>query len=72
MRSGVGAGLLVMFLINLLLGGLATEYIVEFWAGYAKGVPVDVPFFPCAIAGLFVGTAAIPLAVATWVLSFVL
>lgn len=63
---------LVIIALNILLGGLATQYIVEFWASYFKGVPVDIPFLPAAIAGLFFGEITIPLAVITWILSFVL
>lgn len=59
-------------LINPLIGGLATEYVVEFWASYLKGVPVNIPFLPCIVAGLFFGEITIPAAVATWILSFVL
>lgn len=70
--KGIGIVIGVILLINLLVGGLATEYVVEFWASYLKGVPVDVPFLPCAVAGLFLGEITVPAAIATWVLSFVL
>jgi len=70
--KGIGIFILVILLINLLVGGFATEYFVEFWGGYIKGVPVDVPFLPCAIAGLFLGEFTIPAAIVTWILSFVL
>ncbi len=69
---GMGIVIVVILLINLLVGGLATEYVVEFWGGYFKGVPLDVPFLPCAVAGLFLGEITVPAAIATWVLSFVL
>ena len=68
----VGVVIVVILLINLLVGGLATQYVVEFWGSYFKGVPVHVPFLPCAIAGLFLGEITVPAAIATWVLSFVL
>ncbi len=78
-RLGAGLGIgaiaiiiIVILVVNVGLGGLATQYTVNFWATYIKGVPVHVPFFPCAIAGLFLGEVAIPAAIATWVLSFVL
>jgi hypothetical protein len=67
-----GMVFLLVLLINLLVGGLATEYVVEFWAGYIKGVPTDVPFLPCAVAGVFLGEFTIPAAIATWILSFIL
>lgn len=70
--GGFGIIILVVLLINLLIGGVATEYCIEFWATQIKGQAVNVPFLPCAIAGLFVGEFTIPAAVVTWVLSFVL
>lgn len=68
--SGCGCTtLIVILVVNVLLGGLATEYVVEFWTAYF-GKPMDVPFWAAAIAGLFVGEVAIPLAVLTWLISF--
>ena len=57
---------------SFLVGGVSVQYVVEFWAGYVQGVPVDVPFTPCAVAGILLATPAIPAALATWVLSFIL
>jgi len=65
-----GSLLLIFLIINLLIGGLATEYVVEFWGSVIKGAPMDVPFFPCAIAGLFLGEFTIPAAAVTWIISF--
>lgn len=72
--EGVGclAFIIVFLLVNILLGGICTQYVVEFWGSYIKETVVDVPFFPCAIAGLFLGEIIIPLAVFTWIMSFVL
>lgn len=71
--AGAGFGLwLVILMVNLLIGGLATEYVVEFWTGYVQGTPKDVPFWPCALAGLFLGQFTVPAAIVTWILSFVL
>ena len=64
--------ILVVILFNITIGGVATEYLVEFWASYLKETTVNVPFLPCAVAGLFLGQITIPAAIATWVLSFVL
>ena len=58
----------LVLLINLTIGGLATEYVIEFWGSWAKDVPLDVPFLPCALAGLFVGQFTVPLAIVTWLL----
>lgn len=63
---------LVILVLNVVFGGLATEYVVEFWGARYKGHPVDVPFGPCVIAGLFLGEFTIPAAVLTWLISFVL
>lgn len=60
----------LVIVVNFFLGGLAVEYLVEFWVPYIKGVPVDVPFLPCGVAGIFLAECAIPLAILTWVLSF--
>lgn len=64
-------GILVfILLLNVVFGGLATEYVVEYWASYARQTRVNVPFLPCVVAGLFLGELTIPLAVITWLLSF--
>ncbi|NCN07746.1 hypothetical protein GW933_03560 [Candidatus Falkowbacteria bacterium] len=70
--SGSCGCVLVFILINLLLGGICTEYVVEFWSSYFKEVAVDVSFWPCALAGLFLGEITIPLALFTYIMSFVL
>ncbi len=73
MRALVILVLVVMVIaINIFIGGLAVQYTVNFWGTYFKGVPVYVPFFPCAIAGLFLAEVAVPAAIATWIISFVL
>lgn len=77
MKAGTLAGsgcsiVLAILILNLLLGGVCTQYVVDFWATYIQHKPVTVPFWPCAIAGLFLGEIAIPAAALTWVLSFVL
>lgn len=64
--------LLAVVAVSIFIGGWAVRYTVQFWGSYFKGTPVHVPFLPCAIAGLFIGSIAIPVAVATWVLSYVL
>jgi len=61
---------LVVVIVNLTIGALCTEYVVEYWASYSKGYAVDVPFGPCIVAGLFLGELAIPAALVTWIASF--
>ncbi len=75
--AGIGVlgaiGLVIVLVIfNILIGGWATQYTVQFWASYIKGVQVSVPFLPCAFAGLFLGEVAVPAAIATLVISFAL
>jgi hypothetical protein len=64
--------MLIILVCNILFGGIATRYVVEFWGTMIKGVPVHVPFFPCLIGGLFLGEFTIPVAVLTWIVSFVI
>ncbi len=59
---GVIVFFLAVILFNVLIGGLATQYAVQFWASYIKGVQVSIPFLPCAVAGLFLGEVAVPVA----------
>jgi len=75
MKAGIsiGCGILVIIIIlNILLGGVCTQYVVEFWCTYLQHKPVTVPFWPCALTGLFLGEFFIPAAVVTLLLSFVL
>ncbi|OHA14593.1 MAG: hypothetical protein A3G49_05370 [Candidatus Sungbacteria bacterium RIFCSPLOWO2_12_FULL_41_11] len=69
---GVVLFFFVFITFNIFIGGWAVQYTVQFWGTYFKGVPVHVPFLPCMVAGLFFGEVAVPAAIATWVLSFVL
>ena len=59
-------------IINFTVGGFSVQYLVEFWASYIKGVPVDIPFFPCYIAGIFIGSATILFSILTWLMSYAL
>lgn len=63
---------LFYFAIALTIGAFACEYLVEFWMPYLLGTPVDIPFFPCLFGGIFFSTVLIPLAVLTWIISFVI
>jgi hypothetical protein len=65
-------GCFFYLIIAATLGGFCTEYTVEFWGGLIKGVPVDVPFYVCMIAALFIGSLAVPAAILTWLISFVI
>lgn len=65
-------GFLIILAINIIIGGVATEYVIEQWVGYFKNTTIDVPFIPCAIGGLFVGQFTIPVAILTWIIMLVL
>jgi hypothetical protein len=64
--------IVAIIFLNLIFGGIATQYVIEFWGTYLKGVPVLVPLIPCIVAGLFLGEVTIPLAVLTWVFSSII
>lgn len=61
-----------ILIFNLLVGGLLTEYVFEFWLSYIKGVPVNIPFWICMIAGLFLGQFMLPAAIITLLFSYAL
>jgi hypothetical protein len=59
-----------IILLNGLLGGCATEYLVEYWATLIKGRPFDLPFAAAFGVGIFLAEVTIPLAILTWCISF--
>lgn len=63
---------LVILVLNLIFGGLATRYVIEFWGTYFKKVPVSAPLLPCCVAGVFLGEFTIPIAIITWIISFMI
>jgi hypothetical protein len=63
---------LIILLAIWTAGGLCAEYVVEFWATYLKGVPVDIPFLPAFLGGMLIGPVTFTLAVITWIFSFCL
>ena len=64
-------GVLLILPIAVALVGAALEWTVEFWASYAKGIPVDVPYWPCLL-GVLIGPLVIPAWVITLILSYAL
>jgi hypothetical protein len=64
--------ILALVVFNIFIGGLCTEYVVEYWASFATGKPVDIPFWVAALVGLFLGEFFVPAAAVTWLLSFAL
>lgn len=64
--------ILLVLLFNILLGGVTTQYVAQFWGGYFTHQAVTIPFFVCALVGLVLGELTIPLAAITWLLSFII
>ena len=55
--------------LSLILGGISTKYVVEFWLGYV-GQPVVLPWLPALLVGVFTAQVMVPFAVVTWFLAF--
>ena len=78
MHNGVIGCLFVLFIVvavfsfNFFVGGWCLHYTVDFWADYVKGVDVTIPFLPCGVAAIFLAEIVIPVAVLTWILSYIL
>jgi len=74
-RWGVGCGIgwvvfvVAIIVFNVVVGGYATKYVLDYWGSYVRGTHVDMPLVPCMLAGLFVAEAAVPAAIATFILS---
>lgn len=66
--SACGCLLLIAF-INATIGGLCTQYVAEYWGAMIKEDPVDIPFWICMVAGLFLGEVAVPAAIITWLIA---
>lgn len=61
--GGMSCGCLIAVLaVNLTIGAVCFDYVLYSLAGK------DVPWYADAIAGLFLGEAAIPAAVICWIL----
>lgn len=58
---------LLFIVINVTVGGLATQYVFDTWGTALKHHPVHVSFFTSAVVGLFLGEFTIPAAVITWI-----
>jgi hypothetical protein len=67
--GAVVAGVILFFFF---VGGWTIQYDVDFWASYIQHKPVHVPFIPCAIAGIFLSEFSIPIALVTWIISFII
>jgi len=64
--------MIALLIINFIVGGFATKYIIDFWGTYVGRGRVDVPLLPCMIAGIFFGEVTIPGAIGTFIMSLFL
>jgi len=64
--------IITFFIVAMLIGGFALEYDIEFWMPYIVNHAVDVPFGVCMIGGIFLSQFAIPIAILTWIISFII
>lgn len=71
----IGALIVIILIICFVAGcffggGWLVQYNVEHWASWMKGSDVDVNYWKCCIAGVFVGwNIGIPATLVTWVIS---
>lgn len=62
--------LLVVFFV-ILVNGLCLQYVISYWASYFKKESCYIPLLPAAIGGIFLPVFPVQIAIATWVLSYV-
>jgi hypothetical protein len=60
---------LVIFSLLFSIGGLCTEYVIEFWVPYISHEKVDVSFIMCGFAGIFLSEITIPAAILTFIIN---
>lgn len=63
---------LFLLVFNFIVGGLLWDYSITYWASHFSGNAANVPFLPCCFLGLFTAQIAIPVAIITWILSYLL
>ena len=62
----------VFFLAYVWLSGHALHFDIVYWGSWIESCPVTISMIPCYIGGLFLGSMAIPVAIFTWVVSFIM
>ncbi len=60
---------IIILVMNLSFGGIATQYTIEYWGSAVKGTEVNVSFKYCFLAGIFLGEITIPVAIGTLIVS---
>ena len=69
MKNLTGCVLVIaLVLLSFWVGGVCVQYDITTWSEVLAHKHVSPPFFPCAVAGVFVASIATPLAVVTWCL----
>jgi hypothetical protein len=60
--------LVFLLLFNFFIGGLATQYSIQYWVSYFKHSQIEIGYFPSAIAGTVIAETTIPIAILTLIL----
>ncbi len=73
-QKGIIGGVLLIFFVilalNLTIGAISAQYVIDFWATRSSGHAVHIPFFPHALLiGLFGGELTIPAAIITLIIA---
>ncbi|MFY9486137.1 MAG: hypothetical protein WBH42_00025 [Bacillota bacterium] len=66
---GCVAAIVILLVVNFVIGGFTTRYVLEYWGTFVRQTRVEVPLFPCMLAGLFLGEVTIPAAIGTFIIS---
>lgn len=57
---------ITLIILNIALGGLTVQYTLNYWVPKITHEKFEAKFWPCAVAGLFLGEISIPAAAITW------
>jgi hypothetical protein len=61
-------GIIVILVLNITLGGLTLQYTLNYWVPKITNEKFEADFWPCVVAGVFLGEFSIPAAAITWVI----
>lgn len=61
--------IVILGILNFFLGGLLTQYVLNYWLSQIKGHTMDVPFLICGVIGLVFGEVALPAAIITFIIA---
>lgn len=71
-RGNVALVILLILAFNILIGGLATRYVLEFWVPKIVNHPVHVSMLVSCFLGFFVAEVTVPVAILTWFITLFL